>query len=163
MFFFLSAATNLLKTGAEYTGTSAGDLAVSSNSYWFGALALLFSFIGIFNACYLANTERMKEIATIKFLGASNWFIFSSLIFESLIIAFTGSTCGVIMGLVFAHISALIHNPWDRINYMSANEISYLFLTGMLTGCLVYIAASVIPAFKAAKSRTIDGLRKSSI
>ena len=60
---YIFSATTLLDTSAitelatSQTSTKfQDDLSIADNSYWFGALALLFSFIGIFNCSYLANS-----------------------------------------------------------------------------------------------------------
>src|SRR5512137_3044606 len=89
----LSFYTSLLLTDAFYrTYASIGgvSLNVESTYFWLVAIALAVSIVGITNAMLISVQERVKEIGTMKCLGALNRHITLLFFIEALLQGLTG-------------------------------------------------------------------------
>ena len=63
-------------------------------------IALLVGAVGIITTLYTSVNERIKEIGTMKAIGAKNRFILSLFMSEALLIGLLGSTLGILLGMV---------------------------------------------------------------
>ncbi len=60
--------------------------------------------VGIITTLYTSVNERIKEIGTMKAIGAKNRFILALFLSEALIIGLVGSTLGLVVGVAGAYI-----------------------------------------------------------
>ena len=67
-------------------------------------IALLVGAVGIITTLYTSVNERIKEIGTMKAIGAKNRFILALFLSEALIIGLLGSTLGLLTGVAGAYI-----------------------------------------------------------
>ena len=67
-------------------------------------IALLVGAVGIITTLYTSVNERIKEIGTMKAIGAKNRFILALFLSEALIIGLLGSTLGLVVGVAGAYI-----------------------------------------------------------
>ena len=67
-------------------------------------IALLVGAVGIITTLYTSVNERIKEIGTMKAIGAKSRFILALFLSEALIIGLLGSTLGLFTGVVGAYI-----------------------------------------------------------
>ena len=65
-------------------------------------LSLLACLVGIINSMLMSVTERIKEIGTMKCLGALDGFIIRSYFIESSLQGVAGTVLGCILGLIVA-------------------------------------------------------------
>ena len=121
---------------------------------------------GIMNSMWMSVRERIKEIGTMRAIGASKAYIASSFVLEAMLLGLISSALGVILGSsVILGINALelpITSDGIRLFLMS-NELSInlhaldalatLLLFATLTGL-----AALYPALKAAKLRPVEAL-----
>ncbi len=70
-------------------------------------LSLMACLVGIVNSMLMSVTERIKEIGTLKCLGALDGFIIRSYFIESSLQGVAGTALGCVLGLVVAIIIAL--------------------------------------------------------
>ncbi|MBR4221435.1 MAG: FtsX-like permease family protein, partial [Victivallales bacterium] len=70
-------------------------------------LSLLACLVGIVNSMLMSVTERIKEIGTLKCLGALDGFIIRSYFIESSLQGVAGTALGCVIGLVVALVAAL--------------------------------------------------------
>ncbi|MBQ2336434.1 MAG: FtsX-like permease family protein [Victivallales bacterium] len=122
-------------------------------------LSLLACFVGIVNSMLMSVTERIKEIGTLKCLGALDGFIVRSYFIESSVQGVAGTCLGCLLGMVVSitvafmsyktHVAA--HFPW--LGLFEALGIS------LLTGTLLSISAAILPAYMAAKKQPVDAMR----
>jgi putative ABC transport system permease protein len=64
-----------------------------------GGMTLLIAGVGVANIMYVVAKERTKEIGIKRAVGAKKRHIIFQFIFESLLIAFTGGSCGLLAAL----------------------------------------------------------------
>jgi putative ABC transport system permease protein len=116
------------------------------------AIALIAASIGIMNIMLVSVTERTKEIGIRKALGARKSSITGQFLTESVIICLIGGVIGIIFGIGFGNILAIItHAPV---------YIPYLWIVIGLTVCvLVGVIFGLYPAMKAARMDPVDALR----
>lgn len=122
-------------------------------------LSLFTCLVGIINAMLMAVTERIKEIGTLKCLGALDSFIVKSYFIESSLQGVFGTVLGLVIGLLVALIVAL--HGYGR--YVPGNfPVGAVLISlgqSFLMGTLLSVVASIAPAYWAAKKEPVDAMR----
>ncbi|HEY7078060.1 MAG TPA: FtsX-like permease family protein, partial [Nitrososphaeraceae archaeon] len=77
-----------------------------NNSFQTGIafIALLVGAVGIITTLYTSVNERIKEIGTMKAIGAKSRFILALFLSEALIIGIVGATLGIVSGVAGAYV-----------------------------------------------------------
>ena len=121
---------------------------------WFVLFAGL---LGMITALLSGLNERRREMAILRSVGARPSTISFLLIFEAMVLTFTG----ILFGLFFLYITLFVSQPileayfglFIPINSISFKDLILLggiLLTGMFMG--------IIPAFKAYRQSLVDGM-----
>jgi putative ABC transport system permease protein len=115
-------------------------------------ITLLGAAIGLMNIMLVAVNERTKEIGLIKSLGGKAAEIKAQFLWESILISLMGAVVGIITGILFGNIIALMLKtgfvvPWAWV------------IAGIIVCALVGLLAGLYPAYKAAKLDPIVALR----
>ena len=115
-------------------------------------ITLIGAAIGLMNIMLVAVNERTKEIGLIKSLGGKAGEIRAQFLWESILISLMGALVGIIAGILFGNIVAVLLKtgfviPWIWV------------IAGVLVCTLVGLIAGLYPAFKAAKLDPIVALR----
>lgn len=97
--------------------------------YWIVAASLLITAIGITNAMLMSVTERVREIGTLKCLGALSSFVVRLFLIESALVGLFGAVFGVLLGL-----------------FVSLAGYAYLFGIGRIIATLDYGMTAVTVA-----------------
>ena len=122
-------------------------------------LSLLTCMVGIINAMLMSVTERVREIGTLKCLGAKDLFIVKTYFIESSLQGICGATLGMILGCVVA-ITALLSNYGKHVfSHFPVLSVTEALLVSLLCGSLISILAAIAPAYIAAKKQPVDALR----
>jgi putative ABC transport system permease protein len=122
-------------------------------------LSLLTCMVGIVNAMLMSVTERVREIGTLKCLGAKDLFIVKTYFIESSLQGICGATLGMILGCVVA-ITALLGNYGKYVfSHFPVLPVTEALLISLLCGSLISILAAIAPAYIAAKKQPVDALR----
>ncbi len=122
-------------------------------------ISLVVGGVGIMNIMLVSVTERIREIGLRKSVGASKGDILNQFLIESLVITSLGGLIGVILGIAFSLLSAVIIRSqgiggWPlTISWLA---IGVAFGVSMLVGLIF----GVYPARKAAQLDPINALRK---
>jgi len=136
----------------------AGD-APDRMMYLLIGLSLMICLVGIVNAMLMSVTERVKEIGTLKCLGATDGFIVRTYFIEALLQGVLGTCLGLALGLVVAvgvawasYGSFVVQAwPWGAI----ANAMGMT----LGIGTMISIGAAIGPAYAAARKQPIEALR----
>lgn len=115
-------------------------------------ITLIGAAIGLMNIMLVAVNERTKEIGLIKSLGGKAGEVRAQFLWESILISLMGAFVGIIAGILFGNIVAVLLKtgfviPWVWV------------ITGVLVCTLVGLLAGLYPAYKAAKLDPIVALR----
>lgn len=128
--------------------------------YWIVAVSLLITIGGISNAMLMSVTERFREIATMKCLGALSGFIVKLFLIESSLMGFAGSVVGCVIGVLFPLIAYSYTFGVGRV--LTAVNFGLLGATGFactVAGVILAIIAAIYPARIASKMVPADALR----
>ena len=135
-----------------------------------GNLALLLNVIGLAvtftillvtaNTMSMAVRERRTEIAVLKTLGFPNSLILTLILSESLVIGALGGVIGILIGRTLIH--ALPSMPFigDAVRGFPNLGLSPAVGTaGMGMALFIGLAAGIVPAFLASRTRISEMLR----
>lgn len=146
-------------TVARSTGTDIGWLGFPVRTMWLLVVSFVVCIVGIANAMLMSVTERFREIATMKCLGATDGFIMINFILESIMQGVAGSVIGGILGLLlgalrgWARFGRIAMGNFPLIEVLSAAVLSF----GI--GVVISAMAAMYPARVAAKLAPMEAMR----
>ncbi len=122
-------------------------------------LTLLTSLVGIINAMLMAVTERVREIGTLKCLGATDQFVVRTYFVESTIQGVCGSVIGMVLGLVVSMVVNL--NTYGSYTFKTfpLKGVLVSLLISLAAGAVLSVVAAIIPAYMAARKQPVEALR----
>ena len=168
------AFLNSLMMMAAIENVATGTPGIQAYQYWLLFISLLVCGVGITNSMLIAVAERYKEIGTLKCLGALDRHILILFLNESIIMGGLGGLVGYIAGLVAAIIYGFIRlkagNPMEVIAkaLMAPSTILpmgglpnavALFIISIVLSITLSMAATLYPAYYAAKLNPAEALR----
>ena len=120
--------------------------------WWIVGVSLLITVIGIANAMLMSVTERIREIGTMKCLGALSSFVVKLFLIESSLIGLVGSLLGALAGVLFSFVT--YSYTFGALNILTSVSYPMLLLYGLasvVTGIILAIVAAIYPALLAAR------------
>ncbi|MFZ5571444.1 MAG: ABC transporter permease [Thermodesulfobacteriota bacterium] len=127
---------------------------------WILFLSLLVCVVGIVNAQLMAVSERIREIGTMKCLGALDRFILRLFLLEAGMQGLAGAGLGAVAGTLAAVGSSLIRFGWPAIQALPVQQALKSFLISIGIGLVLSLLGVVYPAAKAARMQPVDAMRR---
>ena len=136
-----------------------GWLGLGRRMGWLLMVSMLVCGIGISNAMLMTVTERFREIATMKCLGALDGFIMVVFVLESCFLGLAGGLVGSLIGNLIG-----VGRMWAAFGRDVLQAIPVVDLTvGMISavgvGIVLAAVAAVYPALKAARLAPMEAMR----
>lgn len=122
-------------------------------------LSLFTCLVGIINAMLMAVTERIKEIGTLKCLGALDGFIVKTYFIESSLQGILGTLLGLLIGLAVALAVAFSTYGGHVARHFPLLPALQSLGGSFLIGALLSVVASIAPAYWAARKEPVDAMR----
>ncbi|PIU15892.1 multidrug ABC transporter substrate-binding protein [bacterium (Candidatus Gribaldobacteria) CG08_land_8_20_14_0_20_39_15] len=122
------------------------------------AISLIVGGIGIMNIMLVSVTERTREIGLRKALGATTKNILTQFLLESTILTCLGGAIGVLLGIFFSFVSALILSRVIGSSWQFALAPKAILL-GLGVSAFVGLVFGLYPASQASKKSPIEALR----
>jgi putative ABC transport system permease protein len=140
------------------------DLVGGFNSFILsiGVIALIVGAVGIITTLYTSVNERIKEIGTMKAIGAQSSNILSLFLVEALLIGIMGGTLGVVVGIIAGYgLGSSLFSFMPR----GGSSITPIYLLDDLVKVWLLsvglsIAAGILPAWKASQLSPLIALRR---
>ena len=131
-----------------------------------GIIALVVGAVGIVTTLYNSVTERIREIGTMKAIGAQNTTILALFLVEASLIGVIGATLGMFVGIGGGYIMSMVTTttPTGVGGGPSVHIPPIFILTDLIKVWLLSLTLSVIagiyPAWKASKLSPMVALRR---
>ena len=122
-------------------------------------LSFLVCVVGITNAMLMSITERFREIATLKCLGATDSFILIQIVLEAMIQGVIGGIIGMFLGFAVALFSSIFQVGFRVFASFDWSMIGFAALFSLLAGVLLSVLSSLYPSAKAARMAPMEAMR----
>lgn len=126
---------------------------------WLILMALLTCAVGIANAMLMSVSERIREIGTMKCLGAIDSLVVKLFLIESGLMGLFGSVLGIFLGILVALLGGWLQFDHYGVGYFPWGQGSTVIGWSVLAGLVLAVAGAVGPAIMAARMRPVDALR----
>ena len=136
-----------------------GLLGLGPRMGWLLIVSMLVCAIGISNAMLMTVTERFREIATMKCLGALDHFIMLMFALESCFLGLVGGAIGAVLGSFLAVGRMMVAFRSGLAGMLPAGDLLLGAVAAVLCGIALAAAAAVYPSFKAAKLAPMEAMR----
>jgi putative ABC transport system permease protein len=165
----LLSETTQVKTAAAQASADSKDTqdGLSFTKYFllgFGGIALFVGSFVIANTLAITVAQRMRELATLRTLGASRRQVLGSVVLESVAVGIVGSIVGLFLGLVIAvglmQILAAtgVELPGGGIVFGPRTIV-----VSLAVGTLIALLASLRPALRATRIEPIAAVREGAV
>ncbi|MDD5679470.1 MAG: hypothetical protein PHW60_15990 [Kiritimatiellae bacterium] len=156
----LKAETAALDDALQQTGeTEGGFMGIGTRMSWLVLVSLLVCAAGISNAMLMTVTERFREIATLKCLGALDGFIMVLFLIEACVLGLVGGMIGGLLGSLIGFSRML--GAFGALLIAAFPVTQWLIAMGMavISGIVLAALASVYPASIAARLAPMEAMR----
>lgn len=147
----------LQRRGIDLEDAGAG---LAAREIWLVATSMVVCLVGVTNALAMSVSERIKEIGTMKCLGALDSFVVRLFLIEALFVGSTSSAAGAVagiagclgMGAALYGAAALAQAPVAGLLLAAAGTV--------VIGTFLSVLAAIYPSLIAARMQPVEAMRK---
>jgi putative ABC transport system permease protein len=164
----LSATTQVKSAAAQASSDSKDDQAGTDALKYlligFGGIALFVGSFVIANTLAITVAQRMRELATLRTLGASRRQVLGSVVLESVVVGIIGSIVGLFLGLAIAiGLKQLLEATGFELPSGGIVFTTRTIVVSLAVGTLIALLASLRPAFRATRIEPIAAVREGAV
>jgi putative ABC transport system permease protein len=140
-------------------GTEEGETGIQERMLWLILVSMVVCAVGIANAMLMSVTERFREIATLKCLGALDSTIMGMCVVEATVLGVTGGAAGALAGTLLGvgRMSAAFGGiAWRTL---PIGALASAMAGSVLVGIALAAVAALYPSFKAARLAPMEAMR----
>jgi len=137
----------------------AGDNALSARQAFLLFISFLVCMVGIANAMLMSITERFREIATMKCLGATDRYILIQFMLEAGLQGVVGGTLGMLIGFAIALVKDTLAFRSYVFAYWPMGSVLLGVAISMAAGVFLAMLASIYPAWAASRMQPMEAMR----
>ena len=126
--------------------------------YFFSGMAIFVGAFLILNSFSMTVLQRVREIGTLRALGASRHRIATSVVGEALILAVVGCLLGLALGVALAEVLAAAMRSFFGLPLAALDITAGAAAVAVLVGFLATVAGSLYPALQAGRISPIKAL-----
>lgn len=128
------------------------------------ALIMVVAAFAVIATLIMVVLDKKREIAVLKAMGATDWGLLRSFLYQGLIMGILGATSGLALGFVVCKWILVYGFPLDpKVYFISKLPVSVRPVEFALTGAFaiaVCLVATVWPALYASRLRPAEGFRE---
>ncbi|MCJ7543017.1 MAG: FtsX-like permease family protein [Phycisphaerae bacterium] len=148
-----------IKNNVGQVAASEGFLGFNNRTLSLIVVSFMVCIVGIANAMLMSVTERFREIATMKCLGATDGFIMINFIMESIMLGIAGGAIGMVLGFILGQLRA-----WGSYGLMALTSLPVLAVlaaaaVALVVSIIISALAAVYPAWVAARLAPMEAMR----
>jgi putative ABC transport system permease protein len=165
----LLSATTQVKTAEDQASSDSENIQSGMKviKYFllgFGGIALFVGSFVIANTLSITVAQRMRELATLRTLGASRRQVLGSVVLESVVVGVIASIVGLFLGLGIAvGLKAIL----DAVGFeLPGGGIVFsprTIIVSLVVGTLIALLASLRPALRATRIEPIAAVREGAV
>ena len=158
-----------VKTGDQLRADSSDGLggittAISTALQGFAYLALFVGLFIIYNTFSIVVAQRVREFALLRAVGASGKQIKRSVRVEATIVGFVASLIGFGVGvLLFLALIKLVPQFSSLLGDVGVRITVPAVLQVLISGTIITVLSSIVPSWRAARTKPIEALRSAAI
>ncbi|HEX5712992.1 MAG TPA: FtsX-like permease family protein [Solirubrobacterales bacterium] len=126
--------------------------------YFFSGMAIFVGAFLILNSFSMTVLQRIREIGTLRALGASRRRVATSVVGEALILAVVGCLLGLALGVALAEVLAAAMRNLFGLPLANLDITAGAAVVAVIVGLLATIAGSLYPALRAGRISPIQAL-----
>ena len=152
------------QAAADSKDTQEGTNIIKYILIGFGGIALFVGSFVIANTLAITVAQRIRELATLRTLGASRRQVLGSVLLEAVVIGLVGSIVGLFLGLALAvGLKALLNATGLELPSSGIVFSTRTIVVSLGVGVLVAVLASLRPAFRATRIEPIAAVREGAV
>ncbi|HEY2310087.1 MAG TPA: FtsX-like permease family protein, partial [Gaiellaceae bacterium] len=161
--------TAQVRTGAQEAKQAAKDTNgfLSFLEYFLLAFGFIALFVGTFviaNTLGITIAQRMRELATLRTLGATRRQVYWSVVLEAFVIGVIASVIGLFLGLGLAKLlNALFVSFGIDLPQVGTVFKPRTAIVALLVGVIVTLIAAIRPALRATRVQPIAAVREGAV
>jgi putative ABC transport system permease protein len=158
-----------VETGSENTQSQRDDVnefigILKTVLLVFAGVALFVAAFLIFNTFSITVTQRTREFALLRTLGANRRQIITSVVVEALAIGIAAAVLGMFAGIAFAPvISALFDAVEIDLPHEDTVVAARTVIVSLLLGTGLTLLSALVPAVRATRVPPVAGLREGAV
>jgi putative ABC transport system permease protein len=137
----------------------AGLLGLGERMGWLVLVSMVVCLVGIANAMLMTVTERFREIATLKCLGALDGYIMLTFVLEACMLGVVGGVAGSLLGTLIGTGRMLAEFGAFVWRALPAAALFGAAATAVVAGVILAALAAVYPSLKAARLAPMEAMR----
>ena len=161
--------TAQVRTGQAQAKQQSKDTSAFLNflEYFLLAFGFVALFVGIFviaNTLSITITQRTRELATLRTLGASRRQVYWSVILEAAIVGLLAAVTGLFLGLGLAKgLNSLLNTIGLDLPSTGTVFAARTIVVALVVGVVVTVIAAAWPAFRATRVPPIAAIREGAV
>jgi putative ABC transport system permease protein len=164
----LSDTTQVKSASAQASSdskdTQAGMNVIKYFLLGFGGIALFVGSFVIANTLAITVAQRMRELATLRTLGASRRQVLGSVVLEAFAVGIIGSIIGLFLGLAIAvGLKVLLDATGFELPSGGIVFATRTIVVSLAVGTLIALLASLRPALRATRIEPIAAVREGAV